>query len=138
MKRKRIAKEPAVTNEGSAAAAQAPASSPASKQARAPRASANPVTHRHKPAMSEPQTPAAAEMAEVEVVVPVAAAGAAVAFDPPAELAAPAAPAVEAPLHEEIAIRAYLMAESRGFWGGSPADDWFEAERQLWTERLSS
>ncbi|MBS1872596.1 MAG: DUF2934 domain-containing protein [Acidobacteria bacterium] len=32
-------------------------------------------------------------------------------------------------------MRAYLLAESRGFSHGSPEQDWLEAERQLLAER---
>ena len=38
---------------------------------------------------------------------------------------------LQGPTHEQIAVRAYLLAEARGFSGGSPADDWFQAEQQL-------
>ena len=113
MARKRIAdKEPAVSTEGAAAApAVAPATNvaPDASKARAPRASANAVTHRHKKtATIESQSiPTAAEESSLP----------------------------EQPTREEIAIRAYLLAESRGFQGGSPEEDWLIAERQLLAER---
>ena len=81
------------------------------KKANAPRTSSTAVTHKHKKAFA-----AGAESA-VEVVS-----------------SAPAAPVVVSPTEEEIAIRAYLIAESRGFQG-SPEDDWCQAERELLAER---
>lgn len=33
--------------------------------------------------------------------------------------------------HIDIARRAYLYAEARGFQGGSPEEDWLRAEREL-------
>jgi hypothetical protein len=33
--------------------------------------------------------------------------------------------------HEMVAQAAYFRAESRGFEGGSPEDDWYEAEAEL-------
>jgi hypothetical protein len=33
--------------------------------------------------------------------------------------------------HDMVATAAYFRAESRGFEGGSPDEDWFEAEAQL-------
>jgi hypothetical protein len=41
----------------------------------------------------------------------------------------PAAPVILT--REDIAVRAYLYAEARGFQGGSPEQDWFRAEREL-------
>jgi hypothetical protein len=35
------------------------------------------------------------------------------------------------PTHDEIAVRAYLRWEARGFQGGSPEQDWLCAEREL-------
>jgi hypothetical protein len=54
--------------------------------------------------------------------------------------AAPAAPLTaeavfQPPTHEEISVRAYLLAETRGFQNGSPEDDWFCAEKELLAER---
>lgn len=49
-----------------------------------------------------------------------------------AAASASAAPApFTAPTHDEIAIRAYFHAESRGFQIGSPLDDWLRAEHEL-------
>jgi hypothetical protein len=33
--------------------------------------------------------------------------------------------------HEMVATAAYFRAESRGFEGGSPEDDWYEAEAEV-------
>ena len=130
MARKRIAdQEPAISKEGAAAA---PAKSPIaakatsdSNKARAPRASANAVTHRHKKtATIESETPPAPGAANE--IVPAAPAPAAAII---------AGSQVQPPTREDIAIRAYLLAESRGFQGGSPEGDWLEAERQLLAER---
>jgi len=136
MARKKIAgQEPTVSAEGTAAApAVAPAagSSSNANKARAPRSSANAVTHRHKPVTTpETQTPAEST---AEVVVS--------AKPAPGVMQTPAAPTptpriVEAPTYREIAVRAYLLAESRGFHNGTPEDDWFAAERQLWNERTA-
>lgn len=38
--------------------------------------------------------------------------------------------------HDMVAAAAYYRAESRGFEGGSPEEDWYEAEAQL-RERLA-
>ena len=38
------------------------------------------------------------------------------------------------PNREEIAALAYALWETRS-GGGSPEDDWFTAERMLWTQR---
>jgi hypothetical protein len=38
--------------------------------------------------------------------------------------------------HDMVATAAYYRAESRGFEGGSPEEDWYEAEAQL-RERLA-
>ncbi|GAB4183859.1 MAG: hypothetical protein Fur0032_24820 [Terrimicrobiaceae bacterium] len=48
--------------------------------------------------------------------------------------AAPKPPVVIS--HEDIALRAYFIAERRNFFGapGDPASDWIEAERQLRAE----
>jgi hypothetical protein len=35
------------------------------------------------------------------------------------------------PTHAEIAALAWSFWEARGFQGGSPEDDWFQAEQQL-------
>jgi hypothetical protein len=48
-----------------------------------------------------------------------------------AKTEAPTAAPSFKPAHEEIARRAYLYAESRGFQGGSPEEDWLRAERDL-------
>jgi hypothetical protein len=88
---------------------------PASAKSRARGSSAKPVTHKHKQNAVTLPGPAVAE-------ITVAA-------------AQPAPAAVHAPTHEDISIRAYLIAETRGFQGGSPEDDWFRAERELLAER---
>jgi len=132
MARKRIAdKEPAISKEGAAAA---PAKSPATGKAlepnlaRAPRASANVVTHRHKKTASvEAQMPAQVQ-ADEPIVTPPAVSAA---------VETPIAP-IRTPSHEDVAIRAYLLAEARGFQGGSTEDDWFNAERQLCAEMAAS
>src|ERR1035441_7583677 len=119
MARKRIAQqEPVVSTEGAAVApatSPAQAKAPAAKKARAPRASANAVTHRHKKtATSESQKPAWAIGEEIAAAVETYA-------NPETDApirAATVAP-VQPPAHEEIAIRAHLLAESRGFQGGS-------------------
>ncbi len=41
------------------------------------------------------------------------------------------------PTHEEIAERAYLLWEARGCQGGSPEEDWLQAEQEL-RQRISS
>jgi hypothetical protein len=33
--------------------------------------------------------------------------------------------------HDMVATAAYYLAEARGFEGGSPDEDWYEAEAQL-------
>jgi hypothetical protein len=35
------------------------------------------------------------------------------------------------PTSEQIALRAYLYWEQRGYQGGSPEEDWLRAEREL-------
>jgi hypothetical protein len=46
------------------------------------------------------------------------------------------APAIPAePTHDEIALRAWSIYESRGGGHGQAFDDWVEAKRQLYTER---
>jgi hypothetical protein len=40
--------------------------------------------------------------------------------------------------HNEIAVRAYLYAEQRGFSGGSPTEDLFRAERDAHFSRLAN
>jgi hypothetical protein len=128
MRRKRIAdKAPAISKEGAAVAPQklpATGNAPDSNKARAPRASANAVTHRHKTPTIETQTPAPVPAEEIVVAAP-----------KPAALVETPSP-VQPPSQEQIAIRAYLLAESRGFQGGSTEDDWFNAERQLRAERF--
>jgi DUF2934 family protein len=86
-------------------------SAPASTKSRARGSSAKPVTHKHKQNAAMLPEPAAAE-----ITVPAP---------------QPATAAALAPTHEDISIRAYLIAEARGFQGGSPEDDWFRAEREL-------
>jgi hypothetical protein len=88
---------------------------PASAKSRARGSSAKPVTHKHKQNAAILPEPAAAE---ITVLAP-----------------QPAPPAVQAPTQEDISIRAYLIAEARGFQGGSSEDDWFRAERELLVER---
>lgn len=39
--------------------------------------------------------------------------------------------------YDMVATAAYFRAESRGFEGGSPEDDWYEAEAEL-RERMAS
>lgn len=39
--------------------------------------------------------------------------------------------------YDMVATAAYYRAESRGFEGGSPEDDWYEAEAEL-RERMAS
>lgn len=85
---------------------------PAPKKTRAPGSSSKAVTHKHKKA-------AVAAAAEVAVELAVATAS------------------FQSPTQEEIAIRAYLLAESRGFQGGSMEEDWLRAERELITARLA-
>lgn len=117
-----IDKEPVVQKEGAAAkpakASAVPAApqAPAVKKARAPRSSATAVTHKHK------------KIANVEISLPEVAA---------VEELPTLAPkkAVTPPAREEIAIRAYLLYEARGYQGGSHEEDWLTAERQLLAER---
>jgi hypothetical protein len=46
------------------------------------------------------------------------------------------APAIPAePTHDEIALRAWSIYESRGAGHGQAFDDWVEAKRQLYAER---
>jgi hypothetical protein len=46
------------------------------------------------------------------------------------------APAILAePTHDEIALRAWSLYESRGGGNGQAFDDWVEAKRQLFAER---
>ena len=102
MAKKKIAEqEPVMAVEGGLGAA--PAKAPI-KKARAPRASAKAVTHKHKKA-----TIAAA------TVEPVGTA---------------AAPVAE-PMYEQVAILAYSYWEARGYQGGSERDDWFRALNEL-------
>src|SRR6476660_2342979 len=128
MARKRIAdKEPTISSEGaSVAPAKAPTSKAPSEPARAPRSSATSVTHRHKKeanAWDEP-APIPAEQA----VSATGLASLATSVSEPVET--PTKPSAQPPTREEIAIRAYLIAESRGFQGGSTEEDWLSAERQ--------
>src|SRR5215472_451819 len=111
MPRKKSADQPV-----SSSPAAAPQSiAPASAKSRARGSSAKPVTHKHKQYAATLPEPAATEITV------------------PAPQQAPAA--VHAPKHEDISIRAYLIAEARGFQGGSPEDDWFRAERELLAQR---
>ena len=132
MARKKIDQEPIVSAEGSAAApAKAPASaSSGTKKNRAPRSSAK-AAHRHKtPPATESQTPVSTTVEdEVEALLTKE-----VAYTP----AAPIQRAAEAPTYDEIAVRAYLLAEARGFENGNPEDNWFAAETQLLLERAAS
>jgi hypothetical protein len=140
MPRKRIADpDPAHSPEGAAAApAKAPAGNAQSaKKARAPRASANAVTHRHKKSqtidapVSPSATPDASPTPSAETVLVIASqpmAAVAVAVETQGTT-------VLAPTHEEIAVRAFLLAEARCFSDGTPEGDWLEAERQLNAER---
>jgi Protein of unknown function (DUF2934) len=45
--------------------------------------------------------------------------------------AAEAAASTARPSHDEIARLAYSYWEARGGQGGSPCEDWFDAEREL-------
>ena len=48
--------------------------------------------------------------------------------------AKPSAPVTDtAQWQQKVAAAAYLRAEARGFIGGSPEQDWFEAEAELMT-----
>lgn len=131
MARKRIAdQEPAISNEGAAAAPAKAAgkNQPAApNKARAPRSSATAVTHRHKKNATPENEPAStpAEPAVSPTGLPPAAL--------PARVAAPIR--VAPPTRKDIAIRAYLLAEARGFQNGSTEEDWLNAERQLLAER---
>jgi hypothetical protein len=109
MPRKKITDKPVPSALETSAATQ----TQASKKTRAPGASSNAVTHKHK----KTATPTAAEVA-IEIVAAVGTATAATAK-------------FQQPTHEEIAILAYHIAESRGFQGGSPDEDWLRAEREL-------
>ena len=134
MPRKRIADpDPAHSPESAAAApAKAPAGNAQSaKKARAPRASANAVTHRHKitQTIDAPVSPSPAPSAET-VFVPASQPMAAVTVAVQSQ-----GTTVLAPTHEEIAFRAFLLAEARYFSNGTPEGDWLEAERQLNAER---
>ncbi len=140
MARKRIAdKEPAISNEGAAAApAKAPINKAPSETVRAPRSSANSANHRHKKEASgwDEQAPTLAEQA----VSSSGLASLAVSVSEPVRESPRTAEPLptkteQLPSREEIAIRAYLIAESRGFQGGSTEDDWLNAERQLLAER---
>lgn len=121
MPRKRIAdKEPVLSPESAAAApAKAPVTATAAKKARAPRASANAVTHRRK--KTQDATPVA-QTAPVETM-------------PVTAISEENRMIASLPSHDEVAFRAYLIAESRGFADGGAVADWFEAERQLRAER---
>lgn len=141
MTRKRIAdKEPASSQESVGAAPQKSAAKAPANKTRAPRASANAVTHRHKKnATGETLNLTAVD----EVAAPVV--SDAVVSDPVPTLATPvetlaAVPqpvenvVAARPAHEQIAIRAYFLSEAEGFQG-SPEGYWFEAESQLVTEK---
>ncbi len=117
-----IDKEPVVQKEGAAvkpAKASVPKAAPkapAVTKARAPRSSATAVTHKHKKSVSVEVS--GTEIAAVEESTTPA----------PRKIVAP-------PTREEIAIRAYLLYEGRGYQGGSETEDWITAERQLLAER---
>lgn len=49
----------------------------------------------------------------------------------------PRAPFSDDEWYEMVATAAYFRAESRGFEGGSPEDDWYEAEAEL-RERMAA
>lgn len=89
-------------------------------KAKTPRASSTAVTHKHKKAA--------------------ASADAALTVDTAVGIVATTetAPVIVPPSQEEVAIRAYLIAESRGFQGGCPEQDWLQAERELLAERQSA
>jgi hypothetical protein len=82
-------------------------------------ARAGAVPARRKPATTtrKPRTVSKAEPAAVLSV--------------PAESATPAAIVSNEPTREQIASLAYALWESRGCQGGSPEEDWINAERQL-------
>jgi len=107
MPRKKSADQP--VSSSPAAAPQGAAPAPSKSRVRG--SSAKVVTHKHKQIAAPPEQGAA----EIATVVPA---------QQPASLS-----------HQEISIRAYLIAEGRGFQGGSPDDDWFRAERELRAER---
>ena len=109
MSRKKTADKPV----SSASEASNTTQNTASKQTRAPGSSSNAVTHKHKKAAM----PTLAEAA-VEIGVAIGTVKAAITK-------------TRTPTHDEIAIRAYLIAESRGFQSGSQDDDWLTAEREL-------
>jgi hypothetical protein len=111
MPTKKSADQPVSSSPAAAPQNNAPAS--AKSRARGSRVKA--VTHKHKQNAATLPEPVA-----VEITVPAP---------------QPAPAAVHAPTHEDISIRAYLIAETRGFQGGSPEDDWFRAERELLAER---
>lgn len=144
MARKRIAdKEPAVVADGAAAA---PANAPASRKssetskARAPRASANAVTHRHKKTAAQetaaPVIPAATTTEEVVSSGAGPAAAVAPAFEAAVSAATAAPVAAVPPTEDEIRLRAYFVWESRGYQG-SEAENWLIAERMLSEERTA-
>lgn len=80
---------------------------PAAKTVRAPRASATPVTHKHKKSTHQEEA-VRVETAPVAVAVP-----------------------VHQPTHEEIGRLAYSYWEARGHQGGSQDEDWMRAEQVL-------
>jgi hypothetical protein len=107
MSRKKIAEqEPGVPMAGAAGAAvvKAPAKNASGNKARAPRASANAVTHKHK-----------------KTVVAVQ-----------AEPASPSVHFSSAkPTSDDVAKLAYSYWEARGYQHGSQDEDWLRAEREL-------
>ena len=106
MPKKKIAETEPVVAAGAAAAS--PAKAPVAKKARAPRASAKAVTHKHKKTTITVTTPVA-EPAAIEIV----------------------AVPVSEPSNEEIARLAYSYWESRGYQGGSQEEDWYRAVQEL-------
>lgn len=113
MTRKKIADNPKPSENAAAPA-------PAAKKARAPRASSTAVTHKHKKA---PMASAAAETANLPEIIAVA------------ETTPALVQTFVSPSHDEIAARAWIYYESRGYQGGSAEEDWFRAERELIAER---
>lgn len=110
MPKKKIAQqEPVIAVEAAQAVApkKAKAVEVAAKPARAPRASAKAVTHKHKKA-----TMAVTPAEPVAVVVPVT------------------APVAE-PTYDQISKLAYSYWEARGYQGGSEYDDWLRAVNEL-------
>jgi hypothetical protein len=104
-KKKIAEKEPVIAMDATVGAAVKAKKATVKEQARAPRASASAVTHKHKKTTNA-ATPAVP--AHVEAAAPVA-----------------------EPTHEEIAKLAYSFWEARGYQGGSQDEDWLRAVQQL-------